>query len=83
MSRKKALIILSCLLIFALADSLITNWLIMRYPDAINPELNPLLKNIAGTPWLVVLKVSWVLLFMELILKVTRQPRWCDILNGL
>jgi hypothetical protein len=79
MTRNKALKILAGLFIFALTDSLLTNWLISKGAT----ELNPIVEPIAGTPWLIIVKVGWVLIFFGFIVLVIRQTRWCDIHNGL
>jgi ABC-type transport system involved in multi-copper enzyme maturation permease subunit len=64
--RKLGLIILSIFLPLVLADSLITNWLLSHGAT----EANPIVAGIAGTGWLVVVKVGWVVLCLALLLLV-------------
>jgi hypothetical protein len=66
MRKKTALIILIVALMLVTADALITNWMISRVSPDIKPmmELNPIMVGIAGTPWLVVVKVGWVITFI-------------------
>jgi uncharacterized membrane protein len=94
MNKKKiAIIILLVALVLVTADALITNYMIshtsQEYQATI--EMNPLMKSIAGTNWLIVVKSGWVIfcLVLAFILpnrKITfrkKKDRWCDIHNGL
>jgi len=64
--KKIGLIILAVFLPLVLFDSLVTNWLIKHGAS----EANPIVAGIAGTGWLIAVKVGWVVLFAMIILLV-------------
>ncbi|MBN1366530.1 MAG: hypothetical protein JW967_01205 [Dehalococcoidales bacterium] len=70
--RKLAIIILLIGLVLVTADSLVTNYMISKMLPEYLPtaELNPIMKSLAGTPWLIVVKDGWVILFLILVLVV-------------
>jgi hypothetical protein len=90
LKKKLAIKILLIALILTTLDALVTNWMISRMPEVSNPELNPLLIKIAGTPWLIIIKSGWVALFLIPIIFIKkdiviskRSEKWCDLHNGL
>lgn len=77
MNKKKiAVIILLVALVLVTADALITNYMISHTPQEYQSliEMNPLMKGIAGTGWLIVVKVGWVLVCLAIVLLVKDRP---------
>lgn len=70
MRKRTAIIILLVALVLVTADALVTNFLISRTLPGYEIEMNPLLKGIAGSNWLVVLKSGWVILFLIIIVLI-------------
>lgn len=81
--RKLAVIILLVSLVLVTADSLITNYMISKMLPEYLPtaELNPIIRSLAGTPWLIVAKDGWVLVFIILVLVL--KDRKLSIKKGL
>jgi hypothetical protein len=82
MKRRIAIIILSISLLFVTADALTTNWMILKQelwfsqgllPNIPNLEINIIMTPLAGTVWLPIIKVGWVLLFIVLVSTVKNR----------
>lgn len=69
MKRRTALIILIVALVLVTIDSFTTNYLIGLGCS----ELNPIVRPIAGTIWLPIVKIGWVLIFLIPILFVKNK----------
>ena len=67
------------MLIFATVDALGTNWMVAHN---LATEANPLMKPFAGTVWLPVIKIGWVVFMGGLILLVKAKKRKGEISNG-
>ena len=67
------------MLIFATVDALGTNWMVVHN---LATEANPLMKPFAGTVWLPVIKIGWVVFMGGLILLVKAKKRKGEISNG-
>jgi biotin carboxyl carrier protein len=68
------------MLIFATVDALGTNWLIAHN---LATEANPLMKPFAGTVWLPVIKIGWVVFMGSLILLVSRMKKRKEVKSCL